>query len=45
MWHTADGNVIRVRLYVDDILLIENCTSEINKIEKVLMNAFDVTDL
>ena len=43
--HTSDGNVILVCLYVDDILLTGSCTSEINKFKKVLMNAFDMTDL
>lgn len=43
--HTSDGNVILVCLYVDDILLIGSCTSEINKFKKVMMNAFDMVDL
>lgn len=43
--HTSDGNVIRVYLYVDDILLTGSCTSEINKFKKELMSAFDMIDL
>lgn len=43
--HTSNVNVIMVCLYVDDVLLTRSCTSEINKFKKVLMNAFDMTDL
>lgn len=43
--HTSDGNVILVCLYVDDILMTGSCTLEINKFKKVLMNAFDMTNL
>lgn len=42
---TFDGNVILVCLYVDDILLTRSYTSEVNKFKKVLMNAFDMTNL
>lgn len=38
-------DVYVVFLHVDDILLTGSCTSEINKLKKVLMNAFDMTDL
>lgn len=37
--------MILVCLYVDDTLLTRNCNSEINKIKRVLMKAFDMTDL
>lgn len=30
---------------MDDILLTDTCTSEINKFKKVLMNAFNISDL
>ncbi|XP_050895671.1 uncharacterized mitochondrial protein AtMg00810-like [Lathyrus oleraceus] len=43
--HSFDGNVIQVCLYVDEILLTGSCTYDINKFKKVLMNAFDMTDL
>ena len=43
--HTSNGNVILVCLYVYDILLTRGYTYEINKFKKVLMNAFDITDL
>lgn len=42
--HTSDGNVIRVCLYVDDILIIKCYNAKINKFEKVLMNAFNMSD-
>ena len=31
--------------YVDDILLTGNCSDEIDKFEKVLMNEFKMTDI
>lgn len=43
--HIYNGNVILVCLYVDDILLTECCTSEMNKFKKVMMNVFDMNDL
>ncbi|XP_050915669.1 uncharacterized mitochondrial protein AtMg00810-like [Lathyrus oleraceus] len=43
--HTSEGSVILVCLYMDGILLIGSCTSEVNKFKKVMMNAFDMTDL
>lgn len=43
--YTSNCNVILVCHCVDDILLIGSCTSEINKFKKVLMNAFDMTNL
>lgn len=43
--HTSNGNVILVCLYVYDTLLTGSCTSLINKFKKVLMSAFDMTDL
>lgn len=45
MQHTSNGNMIMVCLYVDYILLAVNCSSEINKFKKVLMNTFDMSDL
>lgn len=43
--HAFVSNVILVYVYVDDIFLIRNCTSEINKFKMVPMNAFDMNDL
>ncbi|XP_050909999.1 uncharacterized mitochondrial protein AtMg00810-like [Lathyrus oleraceus] len=43
--HTSDSNMIMVCLYVDDILLIGNCSNEIVKFKKVPMNEFEMTDL
>lgn len=38
-------NVILMFLLVDDILLTESCTSEINKFKTVLMNVVGMNDL
>lgn len=43
--HNSNGNVILVCIYVDNILLTRRCISQINKFKKVLMNAFDISDL
>lgn len=43
--HTFDGNVIMACLYVDDILLTVNYTSEINKFKKMSIKTFDMSDL
>ena len=43
--HTSKGNMILVCLYVDDILLTGSSEQEIAEFKKVLMNAFEMTDL
>lgn len=43
--HTSNGNMIMMSLYVDSILFIGSCISEINKFKKMLMNVFEMTDL
>ena len=43
--HTSEDNMILVCMYVDDILLTRSSEQKIVEFKKVLMNAFEMTDL
>lgn len=43
-WETKEKE-LRVCLYVDDIILIGNCTAMISEFKKSMMNEFEVFDM
>lgn len=41
----SDGNMVIIILYVDDLLLVDDCKHEVELIKHKLMEVFEMTNL
>jgi hypothetical protein len=41
----SDGNMVIIVLYVDDLLLVDDCKHEVELIKHKLMEVFEMTNL